>query len=75
MGPRSSFVNHLRGDPSQKWFWGIFGAQVIDTKEADLPQNGLWWAPGRVLLFTCAVNPSQKCLWAHWVPEGVPEVG
>ena len=36
---------------------------MIDTKEGHLPQNGIWRPPVRVLLFTCARNPSQKYLW------------
>ena len=27
------------GDPRQRYLWGILGAQVIDTKEGDLPQT------------------------------------
>ena len=50
-------------DPTQKWFWGISGAQVIDTKQGDLPQNNLWWGLDRVLFFTCAAYPLQKYLW------------
>ena len=50
-------------DPTQKWFWGILGAQVIDTKQGYLPQNKLWRGLDRVLSFTCAGGPSQKYLW------------
>ena len=50
-------------DPRQKWFWGTLGAQVIDTKESDSPQKGVWRVLGRVLSFTCAGDPSQKWFW------------
>ena len=36
---------------------------MIDTKEGYLPQNGLWWALGEVLSFTCADDPRQKWFW------------
>ena len=51
------------GDPSQKYLWGILGAQVIDTKQGHLPQNKLWRGLDRVLSFTCAAYPLQKYLW------------
>ena len=36
---------------------------MIDTKGRYLPQKGLWRVLGEVLSFTCAGDPSQKCLW------------
>ena len=50
-------------DPTQKWFWGILGAQVIDRKPGHLHQNKLWRGLDRVLSFTCAAYPLQKYLW------------
>ena len=48
------------GDPHQKCFWGILGAQVIDGKDCELPQKVVWRVLGKVLSITCAGNPCQK---------------
>ena len=51
------------GDPRQKCFWGILGAQVNDRRDCELPHNGVCRVLGIVLSITCAVNPLQKYLW------------
>ena len=49
-------------DPSQKYLWGIQGAQVNDRKRRHPAQTYFWQALGRVLSITCAGNPLQKHL-------------